>query len=69
MPPVGPHVVGEHDPLQVDDVGVGRLEPGPRPAVPLAFLGSVAADPELMRFVLDVERLPGAEPLVARVVI
>ncbi len=69
VPPVDPHVVGEHDPLQVDDVGVGGQESGLRPAVPLAFLCAVPADAELVRLRAGVERRARAEPLVARVVI
>src|SRR5436190_2704804 len=67
--PVDPHVVGEHDPLQVDDVGVGGPESGSRPAVPLAFLYAVPADAELVRLVVGVERGTRAEPLVARIVV
>ena len=64
---VDPDVVGEDDPLLGDDVGVGGLEPRSRAVVPLTVLDRTAADAEVVRLLLGVERRPAAEPLVASI--
>ena len=65
MPVVDPHVVGEHDSLVLDDIGIGGQKARPRPCVPLAFLNGVSTDPELVRFLARIELGTTAEPLVA----
>ena len=65
VPLVDPHVVGEDDPLVLDDVGVGGEEPGSGSANPLAFLDAMATDAEVVRRLVGLEGRAAPEPPVA----